>query len=98
MTLEHILVILGLAGSVGGFLWGKHASAKRDSGADGEWRGELRAELRNINARLDGLDEKFDKTAEKTDGSIRRLHKRIDDHLRHEHKLQLPQSPDDGGE
>ena len=87
-----VIIISALCGVAGiaSFL----NNRKKDSGTDGEWRGELRAELKNINTRLENLESKIDKNADKTDSSIRRLHKRMDDHLRHEHNMKLPKESD----
>jgi pyruvate kinase len=90
---ELIAVTGAIASATGiaAFFGGRNSTAKREGKSEGEWRGELRADLRHIQRSIDDLKTKAADNMERTDSSIRRLHKRMDDHLRHEHKMSLPQ-------
>ena len=85
-----IIAIMGAIIGAASFFLGRITSAKQD----GEWKGELKADLKHIQASIDRLNDKVETNSDKMDASIRRLHKRIDDHLRLDHKMNLPNEKD----
>ena len=67
------------------FTAGKFVNAKKDSKSEGEFRGELKADLRHIMTSMNDLNAKVDSRNQKTDEAILRLHKRLDDHIEKSH-------------
>jgi len=92
MTIEvGIIVSIGtLAIGTAAYIGGRYANIRKEGKTEGEFRGELRANLTHIQNGIDDLKLKVDKNAENTEKSIRRLHTRLDDHLRHEHNMGIP--------
>ena len=90
-TWEIVVVGLGCAGTVFGiisFLKNNKKEVKTDGKEEGIFLGKLQVTLDNINTTIQEIRLDIKDQAKKSDESIRRLHKRIDDHLRHDHNIQ----------
>ena len=93
MTIE-IGIALGIAAvaiSAASYFGGKQAAAKKDGAKDGEWRGRLSTTLEHVKTALDEIraDLKAERQSRKED--ILAVHRRIDDHLRNDHGINVPQ-------
>lgn len=99
MTIETGLLFAAIACALGiaGFFGGKQSSAKND----GVWKGQLdtnveyiRDDLKEIKATMSATkaftDESIERMREDYKDSVRRVHDRLDDHLRNEHSMAIP--------
>lgn len=100
MTIETGLLFGAIACALGlaGFFGGRQSAAK----SDGVWKGQLdtnvehiKDDLKEIKATMSvtkiSTDEAIERVRVDYKDSVRRAHDRLDDHLRNEHSMAVPQ-------
>lgn len=80
-TISILCVILSLVLTVLNYV----KNGNKDTSKDGEWKGALNESLRHIKEDLEEIKAMVDRTQKDNKDSIRRLHKRMDDHLKDYH-------------
>lgn len=88
MTLELTLIFAAIACIIGvsSFVGGKQSASKND----GERWGKLEATLQYMQSDLSEIKTTMSDNAKNTRDSLRRLHERIDNHLRNDHGMTVP--------
>lgn len=72
------------------FFVGRTSAAKND----GERWGTLTADIRHMKDDISDIKVSLEKNTRDTKESIRRIHERIDEHLRREHSMSVPPRSD----
>lgn len=103
MTIETGLLFGAIACILGvaGFFGGRMSAAKND----GEWKGHLDTNLQYIQNDLKEIkadmkanksttEESLERLRKEFKDSVRRVHDRLDDHLRDQHNLEVPKRHD----
>lgn len=88
MTIEIGLLVALVAGIIGfaTFFLGRQSAAKND----GERWGKLEATLQHMQDDLREIKNTMAENAKSTKESLRRVHDRIDNHLREQHSMEIP--------
>lgn len=98
MDTSILIAIIGCALAILTFYLGRMSAAKND----GEEWGELRTDLKYMKSEMSDIkkmlettqahtNEAIDKMQKETKDSLRRIHDRIDEHLRSDHKYVIPE-------
>lgn len=83
------VVIAGIIG-IATFFIGRTTAAKND----GERWGELKADIRHMKDDISEIKVSLEKNSKDTKESIRRVHERLDEHLRVDHGFAVPPRKD----
>lgn len=89
MTIEIGLVfaLVGCLLAVLGFLGGQKKAASSDGERWGKFTAKLDTELEYIKRDLGDIKQSVGENTHEMKDSIRRMHKRLDEHLKQDHKL-----------
>lgn len=97
MTVEIGLLFAAIACIIGivGFFGGRQTAAKKDGQEWGSFQAELKKDIEYIKRDIELIKMSFNEDSKELKASIRRVHKRIDDHMRNDHKMVVPNYTDD---
>jgi len=70
-------------------------NGNKDTSKDGEWKGTLNEKLKNIKEDLEEIKEMVNQTTKDNKDSVRRLHERIDRHLREDHGYKITKADEE---
>lgn len=96
MTIEIGLLIALVGGIIGvaTFFIGRQTAAKKDGEQWGEFKAELKTDITYIKRDVGEIKSSVNDNSRENRESIRRVHDRLDAHLREDHGMTIPKRED----